>query len=872
MIYPFYNPREAGGATLETMLVGRQPLLEEIQTDLRRQATSASRQHWLLRGPRGIGKTHLIGMIYHRVHEDSELKDAYLPVWLPEMEAYTVYSTAMLLLGVAEQLVEELRVAADQTGAETLKASLVSLEAPGDDPALFEEVFALLQGEAQRQSKILLVLMENLDAMLAGFRSRPEARRFRAVLSQEKELLFLSTTPTRYLRHLSDPQEPLYGHLKERSLEPLTEAEAGELFSRYLETMGKQGLEGAVGAEGEGRVRRRVLSRLTGGNPRALVMAFSVLSGTGGVRSMVEELEALLDAQTAYFEARLAGLAPRERSIVASMALAPTNLTRQEIARATRLPERSLSTQLKRLLEEGHVGQTVGEGGKGTIYELSDGLFRVWFQYRKGCNKLEPLVRFLALWYAPEELERTRGELEEARAQLRSQLDLDSMAKTVFQVEQALRFARSEEGRTERMRLWADVAEEAIADELAELAVRLQASWSIRIIEAASHRAPISIEEAHEHAAFVAVERRLVGLLEGMGLSPRSEAVVLGLLVLVRCDLGQLDEALETNRELIERYGDCGDLQAEIQEPLARVLFFLGEQLLRQGRYEEAALLYREIVGRGGESNDFDTQEYVARALSSLSENILGQDPSDKDSDVLRKTARLFERNKKTSTQEEVTSTSANLRWFEEIIIMFCEVIERFEGRENTTLQMQMARALILLGRVFEKTGDHGRAAATYRDVIFRYNDCGDLAMCRLVALASKLLGWNLQNQNRFVEAAQSYLEIVDRYESTKEPDLLETVTKAVDALDDMACKLSLKVGLEARSKKEAIRNYHDFVNRLEATGSPELQVIASSHRHILTALEAALPRCGARGKKGPGGPTTRSLGASATGAARDCA
>jgi hypothetical protein len=54
MTYPFYNPREAGGPTLEAMLVGRWPLVEEILADLRRQATSASRQHWLLRGPRAL--------------------------------------------------------------------------------------------------------------------------------------------------------------------------------------------------------------------------------------------------------------------------------------------------------------------------------------------------------------------------------------------------------------------------------------------------------------------------------------------------------------------------------------------------------------------------------------------------------------------------------------------------------------------------------------------------------------------------------------------------------------------------------------------------------------------------------------------------
>ena len=77
----------------------------------------------------------------------------------------------------------------------------------------------------------------------------------------------------------------------------------------------------------------------------AVVMAFSVVSASQSVQAMVDELHALLDAQTAYFEARLAQLAPRARTIVTKMALARENLTLREIALSTRLPERSLSTR-----------------------------------------------------------------------------------------------------------------------------------------------------------------------------------------------------------------------------------------------------------------------------------------------------------------------------------------------------------------------------------------------------------------------------------------------------------------------------------------------------------------------------------------------
>jgi tetratricopeptide (TPR) repeat protein len=449
-----YNPREASPEVLEAMLVGRQPIVDEILADLARQTGAATRQHWLIRGPRGIGKTHLIGIVYHRVKREPGLQ-TYLPVWLGEAEAYSVYSAAVLLLQIAQQLVVELHQSKDAAHVE-LSTQIAELEHAGDDPALFEELVHLLREEARRRGKILLVLMENLDAALGGLpgrRGAGQVQRLRSLLSEDRELLFLSTTPTRYLPALADPRQPLYGQLKERTLEPLAEQEVGQLLARLAQVTGEKTLAGFEGSEPEFSVRRRVLHRLTGGNPRAVVMAFSVLTGDPGVQAIVDEMSALIDAQTAYFESRLSQLAARERSIVAAMALAPENLTLQEIAQRSRLPLRSLSVQLKRLGEQGYVLPVAGEGGKGTIYELSDGLFRLWYQFRKGSKILGPIVHFLALWHPLDELERSLTELRSA-GEVGPLLQRDLIRLTQRQIEAALELARSEAGRRLRQDLW----------------------------------------------------------------------------------------------------------------------------------------------------------------------------------------------------------------------------------------------------------------------------------------------------------------------------------------------------------------------------------------------------------------------------------
>jgi AAA+ ATPase superfamily predicted ATPase len=438
-----YNPRTATAETLETLFVGRQALLDELLDDLRRQATSASRQHWLIYGPRGMGKTHLSGLVYHRVRQSPELAAAYFPIWLPELDAYTAYSAGKLLAQIAEQASCELSSRGEPEAAHRLRSELGALGGLGDDDEYFQGALGLLRDLARRRQRHLLILLENLDALLVALSRQQgglEARRLRQALLENTELLFVSTTPTRYLSALHHPKQPLFGHFRERRLDGLTAENVTELLTRLAEMTGRP-------LPVDGR-RSWLLHRLTGGNPRAIGMAFGALGGGTDLADVVADFERLLDLQTPYFEARLAHLAPRERAIVEALALARNTLTIQEIAQISRLPEKSLSTQVKRLQEEGHVQPALGEKGKGSLYELADGLLRLWFQYRRGRQELEPLIRFLALWYRPEDLEKRLFDLPLELD--RSWLERDTAELVRVQIEAALRWALSEEGKKAR--------------------------------------------------------------------------------------------------------------------------------------------------------------------------------------------------------------------------------------------------------------------------------------------------------------------------------------------------------------------------------------------------------------------------------------
>ncbi|HYL75049.1 MAG TPA: tetratricopeptide repeat protein [Bryobacteraceae bacterium] len=755
------------------MLVGRDDILKELQDDLLAQRTSASRQHWLIRGPRGMGKTHLVAILYHRIHRVPELSSSFLPVWLSEEEAYDAYSAGMLLLAIANRLLEELEKAGD-AGAPAFRGALSEIRNAGDDPGLFHEVCGLLKEAACGRGKILVVLMENLDAWLAnmsGEKGRMEAGRLRSLLSDDKEFLFISTTPTRYLAKLSTPGSPLFGHLRERKLQPMSEDDIRELFGRLNQLTGAEMPLAGDQERPEHRLRWRVLHRLAGGNPRAVVMAYSVLSGASGIAAMVDELERMLDAQTAYYEARLEKLAPRERAILKALAMSSENLTISEMARVSRLPERSLSTQVKRLLDEGHMAPAGDRQGKGSVFELADGLFRTWFHYRSGRRTLEPLVRFLALWHTSTELESTLASLTLKSVPGRLLLERDLMEATAIQIQSALKYARSPEGVAEREQLWV-----------------------------ACEKGPGPSHEAPPSAELVEARRALTAALEQLDAGEILESIASLRAFIVRFDesseptlqelaggamvnlgialgrVGRTEEAIATCREAIARFSN----EPAQQGPVARATVGLGIALSQAGRSEEAITTYRDVIARFVDNKQPDLQELVAWAMYNLG-----------------------------FAQEQVGRR-------EDAIAAYRETIERFDNRQQPTLQKPTAWAMVNLGLALRQAGQIEEAIAIDRGVVVRFGESKEAALQEQAARAMVNLAGALGQAGRIEEAIATDREVIARLADSKQPDLQEQAARAM-------FHLGVTLGRASRREDE-IATYHEAIARFGESTQLALQ------------------------------------------------
>ena len=88
---------------LERLFVAREQTLDAMLARVDAAASSAERNHTLLVGPRGAGKTHLISLAYHRMDEHLLAGAAIQVAWLPE-DAWTIVSYRHLLTAIAERL------------------------------------------------------------------------------------------------------------------------------------------------------------------------------------------------------------------------------------------------------------------------------------------------------------------------------------------------------------------------------------------------------------------------------------------------------------------------------------------------------------------------------------------------------------------------------------------------------------------------------------------------------------------------------------------------------------------------------------------------------------------------------------------------
>lgn len=388
-----YRPQRTEPEFLEATSVGREPLLQEILERLERWKPGASRQHYLLIGPRGIGKTHLLRLVEHRVETNAGLKNRWMPIVMPE-EFYSVTRISDLLL-------EILRLLSEERGLPAVAEVYQSVRYDEDDARVNDRCLDILRQLHRETGRALLLMVENLDRILERqIRTRAEIHKLRRIFLEEEWLVTICTSPT-YLNAVASPEEPFFEFFQVHSLAELTAVEQEEMLHKLAIVENNTAFGEYLS---QFRSRLRALYHFTGGNPRLAVMLYDLVAHkkVGAVRS---ELDLLLDQLTPFYQDRMKEISEQEAKILEVMALLPEGCSPKELAREARIAAGKVRAVLTRLERAGYVRREERRR-KRTVYIVPERFFRIWHQMnhsRADRGRVQYLLEFFSSWYASRE-------------------------------------------------------------------------------------------------------------------------------------------------------------------------------------------------------------------------------------------------------------------------------------------------------------------------------------------------------------------------------------------------------------------------------------------------------------------------------------
>ena len=387
-----YNPAQLTPDELKASFVARTETLAEMIRLIREQQRGRPCQHMMLIGPRGMGKTTLGLRFLHAVEESSDLAAHWQPVPFYE-ESYDVGNLADFWIAALRHLTR----ATEDSQWEDKANALAQDER--DPERLAAYALAALMDFCRASGKRLILFVENLDAIFEQLRYEREVHALRASLIECPNILLVGSANAVF-NAIRGHGEPFYEFFRLFMLEGLGQEETLRILETLAACDGKPGIAETLRHE---RGRLETMRRLTGGNPRLLVLACRLLIESP-LGSAFEDLERLIDEQTPYFKARIEELPVQARKLFHCLAEGWKPMLAREVADAAKLNSSHASAQLKQLMEKGYAKEVRLREAKRTRYEVSDRFYNIYYLLRfsrTGRDRLEWLAAFLHDLFGP---------------------------------------------------------------------------------------------------------------------------------------------------------------------------------------------------------------------------------------------------------------------------------------------------------------------------------------------------------------------------------------------------------------------------------------------------------------------------------------
>ena len=731
----------------------------EVMVEALRECTGASNPHQIVIGPRGSGKTSLLLRIAAEVRRDPELAAGFFPVVFAE-ESYEVSTAGEFWLECLAQLAAQ---APRREEEPNLRSTFEELRAIRDDRELADRCLGALLDFSDRESKRLVLMVENLDMMFRDMADADAGWRLRKVLQTEPRIVLLASATSRF-DEIDEPEHALYDIFSVRTLRPL---DTGECATLWEAVVGQCPRPGTI----------RSLEILTGGSPRLLTIV-ARFGAELSFRKLMASLLDLIDDHTEYFKSHLEALPAQERRVYLALAGLWKPATTKEVAGQARLDTSKCSAQLTRLVERGAV-QSAGGSARRKQYYLTERLYNIYYLLRRSRQSdrlVEALIHFMESYYSSTELKdigtRIIREAESFSTEMRS-----LSHATLVRLMELPALARHRE------------------ELLAIIPGHFMDSWITAKFSpsvSVSHSVIVSDGDSAPPEAAETVAARL-DLDDGREDRPlestdeETEQATREILdkAIALLDRNQPEEALAACNEVMRRW-------AEKEVPIAhewqaKSLLVKGAILARMNRPQDALAVSDEVVRRFGQSENPNLLGAAANAIFNKGV-VLAEIGRPRDALVTwQEVARRFGQSEHSVMLEAFVkalvnraSTLVKVNRPQEALQICDQVLDLFEQSEISAVLESVVTAFTIKGATLVALNQPQDALAVWEELVGRFGQHESPAFIGPIAMALADKAWVLTAMNRPQDALQACDEVLRRFGQSEIPATHEPVAIAL--------------------------------------------------------------------------------------------
>jgi tetratricopeptide (TPR) repeat protein len=411
-----YNTGQKSKESLITEFVIRIKEYSKIMEDLQTTNKGEHPQNYIIVGVRGMGKTMLLHRIKYGIKDNGKLTKKLIPIAFAE-ELYNVSELIDFWLHIAELLEEEHKDFKD------LYSNLLLL-----NPLEEREVFNKLLSAIKKHGKNLVLLIDNFDDLIRKFEPN-EIQRLREILITYEEIRIIAAT-SKVLEETYKYEEPFYEFFMYIKLEGLNKEETQKLLKNLGKLFNESNRVNEILRKEQYRVE--ALRRLSGGNPRTIVLLYEILQ-TDNSSNTFNYLNEILDRNvTALYKNRMDSLKPQQQKIVNEVALAWDAVTVKDLTKKLRIDGKQISSQLNQLASS-NIIEKIQTGGKNNLYQIKERFFNIWYLMRfsnaRNKNRVKWLIKFFDVWCTPKDL---RKKLNSIVCEIIDQGEVNDGAKMIL--------------------------------------------------------------------------------------------------------------------------------------------------------------------------------------------------------------------------------------------------------------------------------------------------------------------------------------------------------------------------------------------------------------------------------------------------------